>query len=166
MFVAGLRAAAAGLPFMPAKGGSGSQLLEELEFVEIDDPYGGERVIAVPAMRPDVSILHADAADAGGNVLGPERPDFLSDSDVLLARAADRVIVTCERVVTTDELRADSRRVVLYGYEVDAVVSLPDGARPTAMPGHYPADVEAIAAYLGEQSARLETLTRLIGSST
>jgi glutaconate CoA-transferase subunit A len=163
MFVAGLRAAAAGLPFMPAKGGSGSELLDELGFVEIDDPYGGEAVIAVPALRPEVSLIHADAADARGNVLGPARPDFLSDSDVLLARASDRVIVTCERVLSVDELRDDSRQAVLYGYEVDAIVHLPDGAHPTAMPGHYPATTDAIRSYLMAATPTEATLAALVG---
>ncbi len=121
LFVAGLRASLAGLPFMPAKGGTGSQVLDELGFVEIDDPYGGETVIAVPALRPDGTVLHAEAADGRGNVLGPLQPDFLSDSDIILARASDRVILSCEQVLTGEELRADPRPTVLYGYGVDAV---------------------------------------------
>lgn len=165
LFVAGLRASLAGLPFMPAKGGAGSQVLAELGFVDIADPYGGEAVVAVPALRPDVAVIHAEAADERGNVLGPLRPDFLSDSDVVLARAAARVVVTCEEVLSTEDLRNDPRPTVMYGYEVDAVVPLPGGAYPTAMPGRYAADLAAIRTYLeaagadpGAAAAHLERL--------
>jgi glutaconate CoA-transferase subunit A len=147
LFTAGLRAALAGLPFMPAKGGAGSDVLSELGFAEIEDPYGGETVVAVPALRPDVAVIHADAADAAGNVLGPAQPDFLWDFDANIARASHVVIVSVERVV--DRVSAGGGRpVLLYGYEVDAVVEVPGGARPTAMPGTYGADLEAIRAYL------------------
>ena len=154
LFVAGLRAAGAGLPFMPAKGGTGSDVLTDLGFRVIDDPYGGEPVVAVPAMAPDVTVLHAEAADAAGNVLGPARPDFLSDADIALARASRRVVVTCEQVISREALRKDPRPTALYGYEVDAVVEMPGGARPTAMPGHYEADTAGIQRYLEAVAAR------------
>jgi glutaconate CoA-transferase subunit A len=162
LFVAGLRAAVAGLPFMPTKGGAGSQVLDELGFAEIDDPYGRETVVAVPAMAPDVTVVHAEAADARGNVLAPAHADFLSDADVVLARASDRVVVTCERIVSDEELRKDPRRVALYGYEVDAVVEISGGARPTAMPGFYEADTAAIRTYLQEAAAHPDGASGLL----
>ncbi len=147
LFVAGLRAAAAGLPFMPAKGGTGSEIVTQLGFVEIDDPYGAERVLAVPRMALDVVVLHADTADVHGNVAAPPDKTFLWDSDAMLARAGDRVVVTAEALV--DDVREmEGRDILLVGYEVDAVVELPDGARPTAMAGRYPAQRDRIAKYL------------------
>jgi glutaconate CoA-transferase subunit A len=162
LFVAGLRASLAGLPFMPAKGGTASQVLEELGFVEIADPYGRETVIAVPALRPDVTVLHAEAADSRGNVLGPAQPDFLSDSDAVLARASRCVVVTCEQLLTDAELRADPRPTLLYSYEVDAVVPIRDGARPTAMPGIYDTDIAGIRAYLAAAATDPEHATEIL----
>ncbi len=166
LFVAGLRASLAGLPFMPTKGGTGSDVLKELGFVEIPDPYGHEPVIAVPALTPDVTVLHAEAADTRGNVLGPFHPDFLWDSDAVLARAAQHVIVTCEQMLTVEELRADPRPTLLYGYEVDAVVHAPDGARPTAMPGRYETNTEEIRSYLEAVAADPVHAADLLGQVT
>ncbi len=153
LFVSGLRAAAAGVPFMPTKGGTGSDVLRDLGFHEIDDPYGSGPVIAVPAMAPDVTVIHAAAADAAGNTLGPADNDFLSDADVVLARASDRVVVTCEQIISQESLRKDPRPVFLYGYEVDAVVEMPGGAAPTSMPGAYEADLAGIRRYLAAAAA-------------
>ncbi len=149
LFVAGLRAALAGLPFMPAKGGQGSDELAELGFAEITCPYTGTPLVAVPAMELDVVVLHADAADADGNVLGPADRDFLFDLDANMARAADRVVVGVERIVPTEEVRAQRDRTLLYGYEVDAVVEVPGGAAPTSLPGVYEPDLAALRTYLG-----------------
>ncbi len=158
LFVAGLRAAMAGLPFMPTKGGAGSDVLEELGFAEIEDPYGGPPVIAVPALRPDFAVIHAEAADERGNVLGPTSPDFLYDYDATIARAAGRAIVTVEQVVDSTVLARDPRPALLYGYEVDYVVEAPGGGRPGAMPSAYAADVERIRAYLAEVRSGMEPL--------
>ena len=166
LFVAGLRAALAGLPFMPAKGGMGSEVLDRLGFAEITDPYGGESVVAVPALSPEVTVIHAEAADTRGNVLGPAQPDFLSDSDVVLARASGRVIVSCEKVLSEEELRADPRPAVLFGYEVDAVIEMPAGALPTAMPGLYEADLAGIRSYLAGAGADIADAAHLMNALT
>ena len=147
LFVAGLRASLAGLPFMPAKGGSGSALVDELGILEVADPYTGTPVLAVPALRPDVTFIHADAADSAGNVAAPHHPDFLWDFDANIARAAERVVVTVERIVDRDEVAGN---VMLYAHEVDDVVLSPRGAAPTALPGAYLADLGRLRAYLGD----------------
>ncbi|MEE8601444.1 CoA transferase subunit A [Euzebya tangerina] len=148
LFVAGLRAALAGLPFMPAKGGIGSGALEELGYAMIECPYSGTPLVAVPAMEFDVTVIHAEAADEQGNVMGPAERDFLFDLDANMARAAKRCVVTVERVVPTSEIIGQRDRTLLFGYEVDAIVALPEGAAPTSLPGVYEADVSAIAEYL------------------
>lgn len=156
-FVTGLRASLAGLPFLPAKGGAGSDLMDEAGIADIRCPYTGQVLLAIPALRPEVTVLHAAAADDEGNVLGPEQPDFLYDFDANLARASERVVVTVERLTTRAETVATSRRTLLFGFEVDAVVLLRGGARPTALPGGYPADLDAIAGYVerpGERGLR------------
>ncbi len=145
VFIAGLRASLAGLPFLPTRGSTGSDLVGELGLSEVACPYTGERLVAAPALRPDVCILHAEAADERGNVLAPSARDFLFDADQTLARASDRVIVTVERIVPTDELRGNA---LLFSYEVDAVVEVPRGAWPTALPGVYGADLKAVRTHL------------------
>lgn len=150
LFVTGLRASLAGLPFLPTRGARGSDLVAELGIEEIACPYSGERLLAAPAIRPDVCIVHAEAADEQGNVLAPATRDFLFDADQTLARASERVVVTVERLVPTDELRGSA---LLFSYEVDAVVEAPRGAWPTGVPGLYGADLEEIRARLEAVSA-------------
>ena len=72
VFVTGLRASAAGLPFLPTRGAKGSDLVAELGLRDVECPYTGERILAAPAIRPEVCVLHAEAADALGNVLGTD----------------------------------------------------------------------------------------------
>lgn len=148
MFASGLRAALAGLPFLPTRAGTGSQVTADLGIRTIACPYTGEQLLAAPAIRPDVSVLHAAAADREGNILGPVQADFLFDMDANLARASHRVIVTVERLVDHEETLAANRRTLLFGFEVDAVVVLPDGARPTALPGSYSPGISVLSRYL------------------
>lgn len=150
LFVSGLRASVAGVPFLPTRGARGSDLVEELGVQEVTCPYSGERLLAAPAIRPDVCVIHAEAADTQGNVMAPSAHDFLFDADGTLARASETVVVSAERIVETRELRRGG--ALLFSFEVDAVVELPQGAWPTALPGRYGADLEAVRAYL-EQAA-------------
>ncbi len=146
LFVSGLRAALAGLPFMPTRGAVGSDIVPELGVQEIACPYPGERLLAAPALRPDVCVIHAEAADEQGNVLAPSTKDFLFDADANVARAADAVVVTAERIVPTSAIREGG--ALLFSYEVTAVVEVPRGAWPSALPGVYGADVETVRAYI------------------
>lgn len=148
VFVSGLRASLAGLPFLPTRGARGSDLVAELGLQEVACPYTGELLIAAPAIRPDVCVIHAEAADAQGNVMAPSTHDFLFDADGTLARASETVIVTAERVVATSEIRRGG--ALLFSFEVDAIVELPRGAWPTALPGAYGADLETVRTYLAE----------------
>jgi glutaconate CoA-transferase subunit A len=124
--VQGLRAAATGVPFLPIPGGEGS------DYAAIDPPRqaplepGGATVALTPALRPDVALLHAQEADADGNL-------FISDpyADDLLARASRRVIATAERIV------ARVAHPTVSCLRVHAVVEVPGGAFPTACHGHY-----------------------------
>ena len=168
VFASGLRAALAGLPFLPTRGGTGSQVTADLQLRTVTCPYTGDTLLAAPAIRPDVSVLHAEAAGADGTVLGPEHADFLFDMDANLARASRQVIVTVERIATRDEVRAANRRTLLFGFEVDAVVVLPGGALPSAVPGVYGAATAAMGDYLaavaGDPVAAAEAMTRLVAA--
>jgi glutaconate CoA-transferase subunit A len=142
LFMGGLRASIAGLPFLPTRGGRGSDVIAELELSTVTCPYTGEELAAAPAIRPDVALVHAAVADEHGNVPLPADGDFLFDYDANVARASARVIVSVERIapVTGPKL--------LYGHEVDALVVAPGGARPSAVPGVYGPDLAALRAYI------------------
>src|SRR5581483_7955046 len=130
MLVGGLRAAVMGVPFLPTRGGLGSQLVEERGLRTVRDPYGGDELLAVPALRPDVAFVHAWRADGEGNVQLPWPPDHLADVDVLYARAARTVVVSVEEIVAAEVVAASPERTKLFGFEVDLLVEAPGGARP------------------------------------
>ncbi len=146
MLLGRLRAAAAGMPFLPTRAGLGSELVAARGLREVLDPYTGTSYLAVPALHPDLALIHAWRADSDGNVQMPWPPEHLADVDVLIARAAKRAIVTVERLVPAEEVRRTAERTVLFGFEVDAVVEAPRGAWPTASAPDYGPDVEAIRA--------------------
>src|SRR5258708_9495051 len=103
---------------------------------EIESPYGDGRVYAVPPLKPDVSIVHAQRADAAGNtqiwgLLGCQKE---------AAFAAERVIVVVEEVVDEAVMRADPNRTIIPGLIVDAVVVEPWGAHPSYVQGAYDRD--------------------------
>jgi glutaconate CoA-transferase subunit A len=142
LMLAGLRASLAGLPFLPTRGAQGSDVAAALEMKTITCPYTGDELFAAPAIRPDVALVHAETADLHGNVAGPRHRDFLFDWDANIARASSRVIVSVERVVARVE------DALLFAHEVDAIVELPGGAKPTALPGAYAADLAQVGAYV------------------
>jgi len=142
LMLSGLRASLAGLPFLPTRGAQGSDVVPALALREVTCPYTGETLLAAPAIRPDVALIHAEAADVHGNVQGPAHRDFLFDWDANVARASSRVVVSVERIVE------EVKDALLFAYEVDAVVEAPQGARPTALPGVYAADLERVGAYV------------------
>lgn len=144
MLLGRLRAAAAGLPFLPTRAGLGSELVAARGLQEVLDPYTGTSYLAVPALRPDLALIHAWRADPERNVQMPWPPEHLADVDVLIARAAQRVVVTVEHLVPAEEVRRTAERTVLFGFEVDAVIEAPRGAWPTASAPDYGPDVEAI----------------------
>ncbi len=146
--IAGLRAGAQGVPFMPARGLLGSQLLELHEkrwgtWRRIRDPWTGEELVAVKAITPDYALIHVHVSDPYGNAV-IEGPRF---EDELKIRAARRVIISAERIVPPEELRGFQHQLSATMLHVEAVVHAPGGAWPTAMPGLYEADYEAIRGY-------------------
>jgi glutaconate CoA-transferase subunit A len=145
MLLGRLRAAAAGLAFMPTRAALGSQLLEHARIETVTDPYSGDELLAVPPLHPDVALIHAWRADDQGNVQFAWPRDHLWDVDLLLARAARHTIVTVERIVSADEVVASAQHTVLYPFDIDAVIEVPGGAAPTSSPPDYAADLAAVA---------------------
>jgi glutaconate CoA-transferase subunit A len=156
--IAGMRAAIQGVPFMPIAGFAGSDLPVARGFARVADPYGGGEVYVVPALAPDVAILHVQEADAAGNgrIVGS------AFEDAIMARAARRVILTAERVVDGDAFVADPASVTIPGFMVDAVVEAPDGAWPLSCAGLYDCDAAYLAEYVAasRDPAALATFIR------
>jgi glutaconate CoA-transferase subunit A len=144
-----LRAAAYGLPFLPVRSVRGTSF-ESMhpEYKRITCPYTGEELMLVPALRPDVALIHAQYGDAHGN-LRIEGPPV---ADILAARAATKVVATVERIVSNEELRSHGGANVPYFY-VAAIAEVPFGAHPTACYPMYAYDRSHTASYYKAASA-------------
>ncbi len=139
-YTMGLRflAGAMGLPFMVTKSLAGTSVGKYNDMIKvIDDPYEGKKVALVPAARPDVAIVHANRADLLGNT---QFIGFSSNAENI-ARAATRTIVTCEKIVSTDEIKKAPTLTTVPQYVVDAVVELPFCSHPWNMPYAYAYDL-------------------------
>lgn len=144
-----LRAAAYGLPFLPVRSVRGTSFENmHSEYKRITCPYTGEELMLVPALHPDVALIHAQYGDAHGN-LRIEGPPV---ADILAARASKKVIATVERIVSNDELRSLGGANIPYFY-VAAIAEVPFGAHPTACYPMYAYDRPHTAAYYAAASA-------------
>jgi glutaconate CoA-transferase subunit A len=144
ILTSGLEAAGKGLPFLPWRGGVGTSLPEvnpDLKLMR--DPIRGETLIAVPAIKPDVTLLHAAAADVYGNVQHCGGPGWL---DLFLARAAQCTIVQVEKIIPNEEVRADPWATTIG--RADAVVRMPYGAHPYYSRGYYLQDSALLRDYV------------------
>jgi glutaconate CoA-transferase subunit A len=138
------KAAAMGLPFLPVRSLLGTDTFRHSAACVIVCPFTGERLAAVPALFPDVAAIHVHEADRFGNC----RIRGTTVADLDLARAARRLIITCERLVPADEIRADPSRTVIPFFCVDAVCEVPFGSYPGNMPYEYFSDEEHLRAWL------------------
>jgi glutaconate CoA-transferase, subunit A len=146
-------AGALGVPFIPSKSGLGTDVVEKAGFppelrgkdgvpceklIVIDDPFGhaDDEVVLLPALTPDVSIIHAQQVSTDGTV----RIKGLTFADLEQCKAASAVIVTCEEIVPESYLRLDPDQNALPPFLVDAVVPVAYGAHPTACPFFYDYD--------------------------
>lgn len=149
VLTAGLQAAAQVLPFLPWRGGVGTALPEVNPDLKLFcDPIRGETLLAVPALKPDIALLHAATADAYGNVQHCGGPGWL---DLFLHRAADRTIVQVERVVANEDIRRDPWATTIAG--ADAIVRAPYGAHPFPSRGFYVQDSAHLREYLDAATA-------------
>lgn len=132
-----LQAGAAGLPFMPMNQTAAIDLEQANPNIRrVVDPYSGRDVITVPALQPDVAIVHVQRADAHGNaqiwgIIGEQKE---------AAFAAQRVILTAEEIVDEDVIRSDPNRTIIPGFIVDAVCHVPYAAHPSYTQGYYDRD--------------------------
>jgi glutaconate CoA-transferase, subunit A len=143
MYYCALNAAAQCLPFLPWRGLVGTSFAEVNPDLKLfDDPIAGEPLIAVPAVSPDIALLHVSAADAFGNV----QHVGSGFGDRAIARASDYVIVSAERVISNEELRRAPERTSIP--LVHAVVRAPFGAHPFSSVGHYLEDIPFLREYV------------------
>jgi glutaconate CoA-transferase, subunit A len=135
----GLRATLADIGFMPGRGWLGTDLPRLRPDVRtIIDPYSGEELVAFPALKPDVAVIHALQADRAGNAIIGRNAGI----DPELALAAHSVVITAETIVD----RLDQADIV--GPLVTAVAHAPNGAWPTSCHPLYPVDGDELLAYL------------------
>ncbi len=144
-----------GIPFIPVRGLMGSDIINyqaastEKKFEIMSNPWNkGEKVTLVPAMQPDVTIVHVQKADEIGNVI----IQGIASHEPELIRASKATIVSCEEVVSTTFFRSNSDHTTVSYHHIDAVVEQPFGAYPTATYGYYSFDADHIGHY--QQCAR------------
>lgn len=145
MQIAGLKAAAQRIPFMPTRSGIGTDVLTvnpEIQIIEC--PYTKEKLVAMPALKPDVALLHVSAAEPKGYCRILPNPYF----DPVMARAADKTFVTAERIISLSELKCDYNSVEILKVWTTGITEAPMGAHPGVMWPEYEWD----AAHLGEYS--------------
>ncbi|MEW6442294.1 MAG: CoA-transferase [bacterium] len=135
--IKGLQAAGQGLPFAAFKGPKGSDIIKEAPelYKTVNCPFTGQELTAIQAIAPDVAVIHAQQADEQGNV----QIFGTSASDLDMAKASKAVIVTVERVVSSDALRESKSATLLFRNEVDLVVPCPYGASPCSSVPFYSA---------------------------
>ncbi len=139
-----LQAGASGLPFLPMKQ-TGAEDLEKANLLikRIPDPYGGKDVIVVPALNPDVAIVHVQRADKNGNahlwgIIGEQKE---------AAFAAKKVILTAEEIVDESVIRSDPNRTMIPSNIVDAVCHVSFACHPSYSQGYYDRDNEFYLAW-------------------
>ncbi|HZQ18506.1 MAG TPA: CoA-transferase [Terriglobales bacterium] len=154
-----LQAGAMGVPFMPSKTALGSDTPKGNHFFyQIFSPFSPKETLwAVRALRPDVTIVHVQRADANGNA------HCWGNYGVMIegVRAAKRVIVTAEEIVAPEVIASDPNRTVIPGFLVDAVIECPYGAHPSPVQGYYNRDNESFREYHEQTKTKAESDTWL-----
>lgn len=135
-----LLAGSLGIPFIPIRflGGTGAFHYSAAKLTK--DPWGDKEVVLVPALNPDVGLIHVHQCDIYGNarIFGP------SVSPLEIATASKKVIISTEEIIDTEYIRRDPGRTSIPYYLVDAVVEAPFGSHPGEVAGVYASDPESI----------------------
>ena len=142
------QAVAMGVPFLPARSLAGSDTFRHSAAKRIECPFTGESLIAIPALWPDVAVIHVHESDRYGNC----RIRGTSVSDWHVARAAKKLIISCERLIENEEVRRDPTSTTIPFYCVDAVCEVPSGSYPGNMPYEYFSDEDHLREWLTAES--------------
>ena len=135
--IARVAAGASGLPFLPMRPTGGEDLAKaNPQYQTVQCPYTGVELVTVPALNPDVAIIHAQRADANGNtqiwgIVGEQKE---------VAFASKKVIVTVEEIVDEVVIRSDPNRTLIPDFIVSAVCHVPHCAHPSYTQGYYDRD--------------------------
>lgn len=150
-----LHAGALGVPFLPAATLLPGDLTARLPVQPISCPFTGEELTAIPALTPDVAIVHAHRADEDGNV---QSFGLLGDT-LEGANASRRIICTVEQIVPRETIRGVPDRTIIPGFRVSSVSVVPWGAYPSYVDGIYGRDDEAYVAWdkLSRSESELDT---------
>jgi glutaconate CoA-transferase subunit A len=153
MYASSMRilAGSMGIPFLPIKSVLGSDIPKfNKKLKTMQDPYTDEQVILVPALNPDVTFIHVQYCDPSGNarILGNLA------NDPSLARAARKTIITCEKIISEEEIRQNPMMTSIPYFCVDAVVEVPYGAHPEPVDGVYAIDEPFIWNFADQSKSR------------
>jgi glutaconate CoA-transferase, subunit A len=146
------RAAAMGVPYLPVRSMLGTETGKESGAAEVVCPYSGVKLLALPAIYPDVAAIHVHEADVFGNA----RIRGTSVADLDVARAAKKLIITCERLIPHEEFRREPDRTSIPFYCVDAVCEVPFGSYPGNMPYEYFSDEEHLKLWMKKEEDPVE----------
>jgi glutaconate CoA-transferase, subunit A len=138
------KAAAMGIPFLPARVLLGTDTERHSAAREIDCPFTGQKLLAVPALFPDVTVIHVHQADIYGNA----QIEGITIVDKDLAKASRHLIITTERIIDTAEFRQQSGKTSIPYWLVDAVCVVPHGSYPGEMPYEYSSDEQHLAEWI------------------
>jgi acyl CoA:acetate/3-ketoacid CoA transferase alpha subunit len=138
------KAAAMGLPWIPARIMMGTDTFRFSSAKVVEDPYTGKPICLIPACYPDFAFIHVHRCDRFGNA----QVDGTIIEDKEIAMAAKRLIITTEKIVGDDEIREAPDRTVIPYFAVDAVCEVPYGSHPGNMPLLYYSDEEHMAEWL------------------
>jgi len=140
-----IMAGAMGIPFLPIRSLGGTDGFTYSAAKIIEDPYTGRPTVIVPAINPDVALIHVHQADVYGNA----RIFGTGISHVEAAMASRKVVLSAEQIIETEEIRRDPGRTAIPYYAVDAVVHQPFGAYPGEVQGLYSSDVAHVVEVVG-----------------
>ncbi len=132
-----LLAAALGSPFIPTKSLLGTDIVNHNSQLHVvSSPLDGERLVLVPALKPDVAIVHVQRADEEGNAHAWGNLGITGEA----ALASERILIVAEEIVPRDVITSDPNRILAPGFKVCAVVHEPGGAHPSPIQGYYNRD--------------------------
>ncbi|MDL2268695.1 hypothetical protein LJC71_04335 [Desulfosarcina sp. OttesenSCG-928-A07] len=144
-------AGAMNVPYMPIRSLLGSDLITHNPNIKVEENFHGTGPLAfVPAARPDVAFIHVQRADKMGN--GQIWGMYANDDN--LCRAAKKVILTCEEIIPTSEIRKIPNMTAIPSYCVEAVVKLPFGCHPLPVSGYYWMDIPFRREIVGASKTR------------
>jgi glutaconate CoA-transferase, subunit A len=142
------KAAAMGVPFLPVRTMLGTDTLKYSAAKVIEDPFTGQPVALIPALAPDVGIIHVHRADKYGNCQIDGITGFAGE----MAGACKKLIISAEEIIDTDVIRRQPDRTLIPWFQVDAVVEAPFGSHPGEMGGYYERDEAHIRKYFEESA--------------